>query len=78
MANVTLAMGLAAKIDRDAMEKRMELSEKNLEMVLAQLKSITMERTNDGNGNPWKVHLYGTYTRDEVQAILYLMDKGVE
>lgn len=56
----------------------MELSEKNLEMVLANLKTITMERTQDGDGNPWRVHLEGSYTRDEVQAILYLMDKGAE
>lgn len=55
-----------------------DLTEKNLAAILADLKSITMERTNDGNGNPWRVHLYGTYTRDEIRAILHLMDKGVE
>jgi hypothetical protein len=55
-----------------------DLTEKNLEMILAELKSITMERTNDGNGNPWRVHLDGTYTRDEIRAILHLMDKGME
>lgn len=55
-----------------------DLTEKNLEAILADLKSITMERTNDGNGNPWRVHLNGTYTRDEIRAILHLMDKGWE
>lgn len=55
-----------------------DLTEQSLEMVLANLKTITMERTQDGDGNPWRVHLEGSYTRDEVQAILYLMDKGAE
>lgn len=55
-----------------------ELTPKNLELILAQLKNVTMERIPAGDGNPWRVHLYGAYTRDDIRAILYLMDKGVE
>jgi hypothetical protein len=55
-----------------------DISTRELDAILANLKSIAMERIQDGNGNPWRVHLYGAYTRDDIRAILYLMDKGME